>query len=82
MEARAVGWSDCYKAHGTVVSGGAVRDAWCLGRRGAQPAAGVGSKVEAHVIGGMVGKERSQDWILGQGLPSILFPRCSIIRCF
>lgn len=28
----AVSWGDCYKAHGTLVSGGAVRDAWCLGR--------------------------------------------------
>lgn len=34
MEARAVGWGDRYKAHGTLVSGGAAGDAWCLGRTG------------------------------------------------
>lgn len=34
VEARAVGWGDHYKAHGTLVSGGAAGDAWCLGRTG------------------------------------------------
>lgn len=58
-EACAVSGGDCYKAHGTLVSGGAVRDAWCLGRFEEQ-AAGVGLRVEAHGVRGRVlllGKE-------------------------
>lgn len=34
MEARAVGWGDRlgYKAHGTLMRGGAAGDVWCPGR--------------------------------------------------